>query len=66
MAAGGLRDQEIRGDLALRRQQRAEPAKAGPQQRDVCGDEAVEEVAGVLAAETLTTPRSVRNAAFMR
>ena len=48
---GRLRDQEIRGDLALRRQQRAEPAKARPQQRDVGGDEAVEEVAGILAAD---------------
>jgi len=49
MTAWGLRDQEIHGDLALRRQQRAEPAKARPQQRDVGGYEAIEEVAGVLA-----------------
>ena len=51
MAGGGFGDQEIGRDLALRRQQRAEPAKAGLQQRDVCGDEAVEEVAGILAAD---------------
>ncbi len=46
MAGGGFGDQEIDRDLALRRQQRAEPAKAGLQQRDVCGDEAVEEGRG--------------------
>ena len=51
MAGRGFGDQEIGRDLALRRQQRAEPAKAGLQQRNVCGDEAVEEVAGILAAD---------------
>ena len=51
MAGGGFGDQEIGRDLALRRQQCAEPAKAGLQQRDVCGDEAIEEVAGILAAD---------------
>ena len=51
MAGGRLRDQKIGRDLALWRQQRAEPAKARPQQRDVCGDEAIEEVAGILAAD---------------
>jgi hypothetical protein len=51
-------------DLALRRQERTEPAKAGLQQRDVCGDEAIEEVAAS-SPLTLTTPRSGRNAAFI-
>ena len=51
MAGRGFGDQEIGRDLALWRQQRAEPAKAGLQQRDICGDEAVEEVAGILAAD---------------
>ena len=51
MAGRGLGDQEIDDDLALRRQQRAEPAEAGPQQRHVGGDEAVEKVAGILAAD---------------
>ena len=47
MAGGGFGDQEIHDDLALRRQQGAKPAEAGPQQRHVRGDEAVEKVAGV-------------------
>jgi hypothetical protein len=51
MAGRDFGDQEIGRDLALRRQQRAEPAKAGLQQRDVCSDETIEEVAGILAAD---------------
>jgi hypothetical protein len=50
-AIAGLRDQEIRYDLALRRQQRAEPAEARPQQRHIRRDEAVEKVAGIGAAD---------------
>ncbi len=49
MAARRFRDQEIDGDLALRRQQRAEPAEPGLEQRHVDRDQAVEKVACVLA-----------------
>ena len=51
MAGRGFGDEEIDRDLALRRQQRAEPAETRPQQRDIRGDEAVEKAAGVLAAD---------------
>jgi hypothetical protein len=46
-----LGDQEVGGDLALWRQQRAEASQSRPQQRRVCGDEAVEKVAGVSAGD---------------
>ena len=51
MAGRGLGDQEVHDDLALRRQQRAEPAKTGREQRHVGRDQAVEEVARVLARD---------------
>ena len=43
-------DEEIHDDLALRRQERAEAPEAGPHQCDVGRDQAVEEVARILAA----------------
>ena len=51
MAGGRLGDEEIDRDLALRRQQRPEAAEPGTQQRRIRGDEAVEKVAGILAAD---------------
>ncbi len=51
MAGGGFGDQKIDRDLALRRQERAEPAETRLQQRDIRGDEAIEEAAGILAAD---------------
>ncbi|MHC2508316.1 hypothetical protein ACVII1_003554 [Bradyrhizobium elkanii] len=51
MAGRYLGDQEIDDDLALRRQQRAKPGLSRAQLGDVGGDEAVEEVAGVLAGD---------------
>src|SRR5260221_183789 len=51
MAGWRLGDQEINRYLALRRQQRAEPAKIRAQLRYVGGDQAIEKVAGVLAAD---------------
>ena len=51
MAGRRFGDQEIRRYLALRRQQRPEPAEAGPQQRHVRGDKAVEKVARAFAAD---------------
>ena len=51
MAGGRLGDQEIRGDLALRRQQGAEAAEARADQRHVGRHQAVEKIAGVLAAD---------------
>ena len=50
MASRRFGDDEIDHDLALRRQQRAEPAEPRANQRHIRGDEAVEKVAGVLAA----------------
>jgi len=51
VARGRLRDQEIHDDLALRRQQRPEPAQSRLQLADIGGDEAVEEVARILACD---------------
>src|SRR6266446_106044 len=45
------RSRACQRDLALRRQQRAEPAEAWAKRRNVRGDEAVEKVAGVNAAD---------------
>ncbi len=56
MAGRGLGNQEIGDDLALRRQQCAEPAKARAKQRHVGRNEAVEEVAGILAADLNHAP----------
>jgi hypothetical protein len=46
-----LGDQEIDDDLALGRQQRAEPGLPRAQLADIGRDQAVEEVAGVLAGD---------------
>ncbi len=50
MGCGRFRHQKVRDDLALRRQQRAEPAKSGPKQVHIRGHKAIQEFAGVLAA----------------
>ena len=49
LVSGRLRDQEIHDDLALWRQQRTESRQPRLQPADISGDEAVEEVARVLA-----------------
>ncbi len=51
MAGRRFGDQEIHNYFALWRQQRPESPEAGPKQRNICRDEAVEEVARVLAAD---------------
>ena len=51
MASWHLGDQEIDDDLALRRQQRAEPGLPRFELVDISRDEPVEEVAGVLARD---------------
>src|ERR1700694_5454140 len=51
MTGRRLGDQKIDDDLALRRQQRPEPAEARAKQRRIRGDEAVGKVAGILAAD---------------
>ena len=51
MAGRRLRDQEIHDDLALRRQQRAESPQARLEPVDIGGDEAIEEVARILARD---------------
>jgi len=51
MAGRGLGDQEVRNDLALRRQQCAEPAETGRELRNVGGDEAVEKIPRILARD---------------
>jgi len=51
MAGGRFGDKKIRHDLALRRQQRAEPAEARLDQADIGGDEAIEKIARGLAAD---------------
>ena len=49
MAGGRFRDQEVDDDLALRRQQRAEPAQSGRKLRHIRRDKAVEKVTRILA-----------------
>jgi hypothetical protein len=51
MAHRYLGDQKVGDDFALRRQQRAETSESGPDQIYIGGDEAVEKVAGILAAD---------------
>ena len=51
MTGGGLGDQEIHYDLALRRQQCAEPAETGRELRHVGGDEPVEKIPRILARD---------------
>ncbi|MGY4362130.1 hypothetical protein ACVW0J_008623 [Bradyrhizobium sp. i1.7.7] len=51
MACGHLCDQEIHDDLALRRQQRTESPQARLQPVEIGRDQAVEEVARVLARD---------------
>ena len=51
MSRGNLGEQEVRHDLALRRQQRAESTQSRLQFAGVGGDQAIEEDAGVLAAD---------------
>jgi hypothetical protein len=51
MAGRRFRDQEVHDDLALRRQQRAESAQARLQLVDIGRDEAIEEVARILARD---------------
>ena len=56
MAGRRFGDQEIHRDLALRRQQRTEPAEAWAKQRNVRRDEAIEKVAGLDAADLDDAP----------
>ena len=56
MAGRRLGDQEVGDDLALRRQQRAEAAEPGADQRDIGGDKAVEKVARIVAADLDDAP----------
>jgi hypothetical protein len=49
MAGRCFRDQEVKDDLALRRQQRAEPSLPGRKQSHIVGDKAVEKVTRILA-----------------
>lgn len=51
MTGRRFRDQKIHDDLALRRQQRAESAEARLQLVDIGRDEAIEEVARILARD---------------
>ena len=51
MAGGRFGDQKVHNDLALRGQQRAKAADPGADQLDLSRDEAIEEIAGVLAAD---------------
>ena len=51
MTGWGFGDQEIHHDLALRRQQRAEPAKARLDQVDIGGHKAIEKIARAFAAD---------------
>ena len=51
LGLGRFRHQKIGDDLALRRQQRAEPAQSRTDKLDVRGHEVVQEFAGILAAD---------------
>ena len=51
MAGRRFRNQEIDDDLALRRQQRTESPQARLEPLEIGGDEAVEEVARILARD---------------
>jgi hypothetical protein len=52
----GLEDDEVEQDLALRRQQGAEPRRPGRDPVEVAGDEPVEKTLGVLAGNSYHAP----------